>query len=209
MNILQKYSDPQMMNNPEAEPITLFGEWLREATKHEINDPTAVAVATVGTEGMPNVRMALLKEFDSRGFVFYTNLESAKGEEILATKRLAMCFHWKSLQRQVRLQGQAERICDEEADAYFHSRPRKSRIGAWASQQSRPLKNKQDLLKRIANYTLKFHAGPIERPPYWSGIRLVPSSIEFWQAGPFRLHDRVEFTRIDENSQWNKRFLQP
>lgn len=189
------------------EPIRLFGEWLEDATKSELNDPTAVALATVDPDGLPNVRMVLLKGFDEKGFVFYTNFESAKGTEILASMKAAMCFHWKSLRRQVRLRGPVEIVTAEEADAYFDSRPRGSRIGAWASKQSRPLETRFALEKAVAEYTARHAIGLIPRPDYWSGFRIVPTSIEFWHDRPFRLHDRVRFDR--DGDGWRKVRLYP
>lgn len=189
------------------EPIRLFGEWLEDATRSEPNDPTATALATVDPDGLPNVRMVLLKGFDEKGFVFYTNFESAKGTEILASMKAAMCFHWKSLRRQVRLRGPVEIVTAEEADAYFESRPRGSRIGAWASKQSRPLETRFALEKAVAEYTARHAVGAIPRPDYWSGFRIVPASIEFWHDRPFRLHDRVRFDR--DGDGWRKVRLYP
>ncbi|MBZ0164154.1 MAG: pyridoxamine 5'-phosphate oxidase [Notoacmeibacter sp.] len=191
-----------------TEPIRLFGAWLADAEKSEMNDPTAMALATVDPSGMPNVRMVLLKEFSEAGFVFYTNFESTKGREILAAKKAALCFHWKSLRRQVRVRGNIEEVSDAEADAYYRSRPRGSRIGAWASKQSRPLESRFALEKAVAEYTAKHAIGDIPRPDYWSGFRLVPVSIEFWHDRPFRLHDRVMFTRAGDGS-WEKTRLYP
>src|SRR5690606_3694566 len=158
-------------------------------------------------EGMPNVRMVLLKGFDERGFVFYTNFDSAKGQEILGQRKAAMCFHWKSLRRQVRLRGPAEIVSDEEADTYFASRPRGSRIGAWASKQSRELESRFALERSVAEHTAKYAIGEIPRPSYWSGFRIVPRTIEFWHDRPFRLHDRIVFTR--EGEGWAKKRLYP
>ncbi|MFC5584091.1 pyridoxamine 5'-phosphate oxidase [Nitratireductor kimnyeongensis] len=190
------------------EPFRLFAEWLEDATRSEPNDPNALALATVDPDGMPNVRMVLLKGFDERGFVFYTNFESAKGGEILSAKKAAMCFHWKSLRRQVRIRGPVEVVSDAEADEYYASRPRGSRIGAWASKQSRPLESRFALEKAVAEYTAKFAVGTIPRPSHWSGLRIIPRSIEFWHDRPFRLHDRVVFSR-DKNGDWQTERLYP
>ncbi|MEQ9247186.1 MAG: pyridoxamine 5'-phosphate oxidase [Nitratireductor sp.] len=190
------------------EPFRLFAEWLEDATKSEPNDPNALALATVDPDGMPNVRMVLLKGFDERGFVFYTNFESAKGQEVLSAKKAAMCFHWKSLRRQVRIRGPVEVVSDAEADEYYAARPRGSRIGAWASKQSRPLESRFALEKAVAEYTAKFAIGTIPRPSHWSGFRIVPQTIEFWHDRPFRLHDRVVFTR-DEKGGWQTERLYP
>jgi len=191
------------------DPFELFKTWFQEAQESETNDPNAVTVATVDEDGMPNVRVVLLKDFDAEGFVFYTNLESAKGNEIRTTGKSAMCFHWKSRQRQVRIRGMIELVSDEQADEYFNSRPRQSRIGAWASKQSRPMKGRGDLLQAVAKFTLKYAVGRIPRPSYWSGIRLKPSSIEFWQAGEFRLHHRIEYCRTANGTSWEQRMLFP
>jgi len=191
----------------EAEPYRLFAQWLEDATKSEPNDPNALALATVDADGMPDVRMVLLKGFDERGFVFYTNFESAKGEEILSSMKAAMCFHWKSLRRQVRVRGPVEQVSGAEADEYYASRPRGSRIGAWASRQSRPLESRFALEKAVAEYTAKYAIGEIPRPPHWSGFRIIPQSIEFWHDRPFRLHDRVKFTRSQDS--WDKTRLYP
>lgn len=193
----------------ESEPYTLFGAWLKDAEASEINDPNAVAVATVDENGLPNVRMVLLKDFDTRGFVFYTNFESQKGQEILGQKKAAMCFHWKSLRRQVRLRGEVEVVSDEEADSYFRSRPLGSRIGAWASKQSRPLEGRFALERAVAEYTARFALGDIPRPPYWSGFRIKPVSIEFWHDRKFRLHDRIEFRRETVDASWTKVRMYP
>jgi pyridoxamine 5'-phosphate oxidase len=189
------------------EPLRLFAEWLADAEKSEPNDPNAVALSTVDPDGLPDVRMVLLKGFDEAGFVFYTNLESAKGTQILASMKAAMCFHWKSLRRQVRLRGPVEVVSDAEADAYYASRPRGSRIGAWASRQSRPLESRFALEKAVAEYTARHAIGEIPRPAHWSGFRIVPSQMEFWHDRPFRLHDRVRFTRA--GGGWEKTRLYP
>ena len=191
-----------------GEPLALFGEWLRDATQSEPNDPNAVALASVDADGMPDVRMVLLKGFDERGFVFYTNFESAKGREILGSMKAALCFHWKSLRRQVRVRGDVEVVGNDEADAYFASRPRGSRIGAWASKQSRPLESRFALEKAVAEYTAKFVIGEIPRPEHWSGFRIMPRTIEFWHDRPFRLHDRIVFSR-SAGDDWEKTRLYP
>lgn len=193
----------------ESDPFRIFTEWFVEARSAEINDPDAMALATVDDAGMPNVRMVLLKEVDPRGFVFYTNFESVKGTEILASGKAALCFHWKSLRRSVRVRGPLAPVPDPEADAYYASRPRGSRIGAWASKQSRPLESRFALEKEVARYTAKFGIGDIPRPAHWSGFRLMPLAIEFWADRPFRLHDRIQFTRPDEGSEWTVRRLYP
>jgi pyridoxamine 5'-phosphate oxidase len=190
------------------EPFALFADWLKDATASEPNDPNAVALATVDADGLPNVRMVLLKGFDRAGFVFYTNFESAKGQEILGAMKAAMCFHWKSLRRQVRLRGPVEIVSDAEADAYFATRPRGSRIGAWASRQSRPLEGRFALEKAVAEYTARHAIGEIPRPAHWSGFRILPRSIEFWHDRPFRLHDRLVFSRNDAGG-WDKTRLYP
>lgn len=190
-----------------ANPIALFGEWLAEAEGSEPNDPNAMALATVDEDGLPDVRMVLLKGHDADGFVFFTNYESAKGREILANPKAALCFHWKSLRRQVRVRGPVSQVSKEEADAYFKSRARGSRIGAWASKQSRPLESRFALEKSVAAFTAKFGFGEIPRPDYWSGFRITPVSIEFWQNGAFRLHDRVVFRR--EGDGWSRTRLYP
>jgi len=193
----------------ETEPFTLFGAWLKDAEASEINDPNAVSLATVDESGMPNVRMVLLKGYDVNGFVFYTNFESQKGQEILGQKKAAMCFHWKSLRRQVRLRGNVEIVTDVEADAYYQTRPRGSRIGAWASKQSRPLEGRFALEKAVAEYTARYAIGEIPRPAHWSGFRIKPTSIEFWHDRKFRLHDRMEFRRDTPEQDWSKVRMYP
>jgi pyridoxamine 5'-phosphate oxidase len=190
-----------------AEPWSIFHRWMAEAEGSEPNDPTAMALATVDAEGLPNVRMVLLKGADERGFVFYTNVESQKGRELATNPKAALLFHWKSLRRQIRARGAVTPVTDEEADAYFRSRPRDSRIGAWASQQSRPLESRFALEKAVAFYGAKHAIGEVPRPPYWSGFRITPVSFEFWQDKPFRLHDRLVFTRRGEG--WEKTRLYP
>ena len=190
-----------------AEPFRLFAEWLGEAEAAEPNDPNAMALATVDGDGMPNVRMVLLKGLDGGGFVFFTNYESAKGRELLASRKAALCFHWKSLRRQIRVRGPVEEVSKAEADAYFATRARGSRIGAWASQQSRPLESRFALEKAVASYAAKFAIGEIPRPDYWSGFRLMPVEIEFWRNREFRLHDRIRFRRAGDG--WVKTRLYP
>jgi pyridoxamine 5'-phosphate oxidase len=191
------------------EPFALFDDWFAKAGRSEPNDPNAMALATVDADGMPDVRMVLLKGADSRGLVFYSNEESAKGRQIASAPAAAALFHWKSLRRQVRFRGRVRLVSDEEADAYFASRPRDSRIGAWASQQSRPLEGRFALEKAIARYAAKFGVGEVPRPPYWRGFRLAPVAIEFWRDRPFRLHDRVLFARETVDAPWLRQRLYP
>ena len=181
----------------DVDPIQRFKDWLGDAEKTEPNDPTAMTLATASPEGVPSARMVLLKGVDDRGFVFYTNLTSRKAKELQANPKAALCFHWKSLRRQVRVEGTVETVSDGEADDYFAGRPRISQLGAWASKQSQPLEGRFELEARVAKYTTKFNIGSVPRPPFWSGFRLMPDSIEFWQDQEFRLHMRFVFGRID------------
>jgi len=192
-----------------TDPLALFDEWMKEAWTTEPNDAHAMSLATVDQEGMPNVRMVLLKGVDERGFVFYTNYESAKGQELLGQKKAAICFHWKSLRRQIRVRGEIHSVSAEEADAYYNSRDRGSRIGAWASRQSRPMSDRFELEREVAKKAVKYAVGAIPRPEYWSGFRIVPASIEFWRDKPFRLHDRRLFTRKTQEDNWSIEQLFP
>jgi pyridoxamine 5'-phosphate oxidase len=193
----------------DSEPLDLFDAWFKEASASEPSDPNAMALATVDADGLPDVRMVLMKGVDPSGFVFYTNAESAKGRELATNMKAAANFHWKSLRRQVRLRGPVEQVSAAEADAYFASRHRDSRIGAWASRQSRPLEGRFALEKAVAFYAAKFALGEVPRPPYWVGFRLRPLHIEFWQDKPFRLHERVVFHRIQLDGAWEKERLYP
>ena len=192
----------------EDEPLALFARWFAEAKQKEPSDPNAMALATADESGAPDVRMVLLKDFDARGFAFYSNSESAKGRQLAENPRAALCFHWKSLGRQVRLRGAVESVSAAEADAYFATRDRGARLGAWASAQSRPLEDRLALEKRIAEFALKFGLGTVPRPVHWGGYRLVPAAIEFWRDRPFRLHDRLVFSRAP-NAPWSKQRLYP
>jgi pyridoxamine 5'-phosphate oxidase len=191
------------------EPLRLFAAWFEEAARSEPRDPTAMSLATVDADGLPNVRMVLMKGFDERGFVFYTNVDSKKGQELDRAPNGALLFHWKSLNRQIRLRGPVERVDDAEADAYFATRPRLAQIGAWASKQSAPLESRHAFEKAIALTTAKFAVGTIPRPPNWTGYRLQPLVVEFWQDRPFRLHDRLEFARDAAGASWRKTRLYP
>jgi pyridoxamine 5'-phosphate oxidase len=212
-------SDPTSMKHPSwltsgdfttaDDPFALFAAWLEEATASEPRDPTAMTLATVDADGLPNARMVLLKGADARGFVFFTNMDSQKGRELDAQRKAALVFHWKSLNKQVRVRGLAERVTDAEADAYFATRPKQAQIGAWASQQSRPLESRLAFEKAIAVYAAKYALGTVPRPPYWSGYRIVPLVMEFWQDRPFRLHDRIDFRRADPGAAWTKTRLYP
>ena len=196
------------------DPFDVFESWLSEAEKSEINDPNAMSVVTTDTDGLPNVRILLLKGLDAadaaeRGLVFYTNCESTKGQELMASRKAALLFHWKSLRKQVRVRGVVTMVSDAEADAYFESRHRESRIGAWASDQSRPLASREELEAKVSTFTAKFGDGPSPRPPQWSGFRVVPLEFELWSEGEFRLHDRVVFRRASIDLPWQRQRLYP
>lgn len=196
------------------DPFAVFATWFAEAETSEVNDPNAMALATVDGTGLPNVRMVLLKDVDpagtaDRGFVFYTNFEGTKGREILEHPKVALVLHWKSLRRQVRVRGTVTVVSDAEADTYYASRARLSRIGTWASKQSRPLESRFALEARVAKYTAMYPVGEIPRPPYWSGFRITPVEIEFWKEAAFRLHDRVVFRRADARESWSVARLYP
>jgi pyridoxamine 5'-phosphate oxidase len=191
------------------DPFELFSEWLAAAEKTEPNDPNAMAVATVDAGGRPNLRMVLLKGHDDRGFVFYTNTESAKGTELAGNPHVALNFHWKTLRRQVRVRGAVTPVSSEEADAYFASRAKDSQIGAWASSQSRPMIGRWVFEKEIAKFAMKFALTKVPRPEHWSGYRVAPLEIEFWRDRPFRLHDRLVYRRDALNESWRTERLFP
>ncbi|MBT4018643.1 MAG: pyridoxamine 5'-phosphate oxidase [Alphaproteobacteria bacterium] len=191
----------------KKDPFETFSQWLEEATKNEPDNPTAVALATADASGAPSVRMVLLKGFDERGFVFYSNTESRKGRELAENPRAALCFHWKTLARQVRIEGAVTPVSDEEADAYYASRARDSRIGAWASKQSTAMSGRFDLEVAVAKYAAKYAIGDVPRPPFWSGYRIAAERLEFWTDKPFRLHERLIYERDGEG--WRNQILFP
>ena len=193
----------------KEDPFALFGEWLADAKAKEPNDANAMALATADAHGAPDVRMVLLKDVSGDGFVFYSNAESRKGTQLAENAQAALCFHWKSLRRQVRVSGRVVQASDAEADAYFSSRAKDSQIGAWASDQSRPMEGRFELEKRIALFAAKYGLVKTPRPPHWKGWRIVPTRIEFWRDRPFRLHDRLEFTREAGGKPWMTRRLYP
>jgi pyridoxamine 5'-phosphate oxidase len=191
------------------EPFALFEAWLNEAIKSEPNDPNAMALATVDPDGLPDVRMVLMKGFDAEGFVFYSHIASQKGRELAANPKAALLFHWKSLRRQVRIRGNVTPVTDVEADAYFATRPKQAQIGAWASKQSQALESRFAFEQAIAKVAAKYVIGEVPRPPGWSGWRITPSRIEFWHDRPFRLHDRIEFRRDAAGQKWSKTRMSP
>lgn len=192
-----------------TDPIALFKSWLNEATETEPNDANAMSVASVDKSGLPNVRVLLLKDVDVDGFVFYTNLNSAKSEELLSSKKAALCFHWKGIRRQVRVRGPIEQVPNDEADAYFATRPRGSQLGAWASNQSHPMKSRESLIEDVMKLEEKHKDQDVPRPEHWSGLRLAPTSVEFWINREYRLHDRRMFTRKTMGDPWLTERLYP
>jgi pyridoxamine 5'-phosphate oxidase len=188
-------------------PFTLFAEWFAEAHETEPKYPDAVSLATVGEDGMPSVRTVLIKEWDERGFVFYTNLNSHKGRDLRATRRAALCFYWKSRDRQIRIRGPIEIVSDAQADNYFNTRPLLSRLGAWASHQSEEITGREQLMARLEEVKRRFADSQPPRPPHWTGVRVIPNEIEFWKEGDYRLHDRLVYTRAGEG--WTTRILSP
>lgn len=194
----------------DRDPLDIFNSWLEKASRKEINNPNAMTLATVGKNGRPSARMVLLKGAGLDGFVFYTNLESPKSRQLAENPHAALLFHWKTLDRQIRIEGPVEQVSDQEADTYFATRPRASQLGAWASHQSQPMDGWAELEKRLALYTAKFHVGPVPRPAFWSGFRLLPERFEFWRQGNFRLHKRFVFTPSDSGvKKWQVQQVYP
>ena len=191
------------------DPLALFAQWFAEAVKAEPNDPSAMSLATVDADGLPDVRMVLMKGYDAAGFVFYSHIASPKGHELAANPKAALLFHWKSLRRQVRIRGTATRVTDAEADAYFATRPRQAQIGAWASKQSQPLESRFAFEQAIAKIAARHIVGGVPRPPGWGGWRIAPLQFEFWHDRPYRLHDRIEFRRAAPDQAWSKVRLYP
>jgi len=205
------HATPSGAQSPQAvterDPFALFATWFADATAVELNDPNAMTVATISADGLPSARIVLMKDWDRRGFVFYTNKESRKGDELKANRQAALLFHWKSLRRQIRIEGAVEDVSDSDADAYYNSRPRVSRLGAWASIQSRPLADRTVLEQRVADAEARYPGESVPRPSYWSGYRVIPARFEFWQDMPFRLHDRTIFSR--DGDAWTSGKLFP
>lgn len=198
------------MGLKNRDPFEIFNSWLDKASRSEINNPNAMTLATCGNDGRPSARMVLLKDVSADGFTFYTNLDSPKSHQLAENPFAALLFHWKTLNRQIRIEGSVEQVSDEDADAYFATRPRASQLGAWASHQSRSLDGWGELEKRIALYTAKFHVGPVPRPDFWSGFRLHPQRFEFWEEGNFRLHKRFVFTLSDPDAgKWSVQQVYP
>jgi pyridoxamine 5'-phosphate oxidase len=206
-----KHPPPLTIGDPATanEPFAPFDAWMWQAKEHETRDPDAIALATVDAEGMPNVRMVLLKGWGPEGFVFYTNRQSTKGGELDAQRKAALVIYWKTLSRQVRARGPVAPVSDAESDAYFASRPRGAQVGAWASEQSRPIASRDVLEAAVAKVEQKYRDKPVPRPAHWIGYRLVPLSIEFWAEQPYRLHDRIVFSRADSAAPWSRRRLSP
>lgn len=200
---------PDHFETPPEDPIDLFTPWYEEAVKNELNDPEAMALATVDQDGMPDVRMVLFKEYGTTGFVFYSNNQSTKGQQLEKYPKAALCWYWKSLRRQIRMRGKVTRVPSKMVSAYFATRGRQSKIGAWASQQSRPLKNRNELVTRAQEYQKKFNDHDIPCPPYWAGWRLCPQNIEFWSARDARLHDRIVYNRTQNQKKWTHQRLFP
>ena len=196
-----------MTTPPPADPFALFADWFSEAAASEPSDPNAMSLATAAADARPSVRIVLCKHFDARGFVFYSNSESRKGNELATNPHVYLNFHWKTLKRQVRVEGTAAPVGPSEADAYFASRPRDSQLGAWASDQSRPMRDRESFERRMVAFAAKFDGRPVPRPPHWIGWRVTPVQLEFWQDRPNRLHDRLTYTRVGDG--WTTRLLYP